>query len=316
MSCPPKFKDLHKSADDAFSKDFHTECYNNKLKSNYTCGDYGFGSMTQKLNFNTATQKPSAEIEFKHTMGDVYGRFMEGMTVTKTIASGADSCKVKYEKNCKSSGGKCTLEYNQGIGMGGNMMKLSKPSLTFDLGKDKFTSQLNIKPQDSFMGVDSATFNTVMAAGPAHLGFSAGYGFKDSKVSHAIKFSKNANGLNLALGLANANDVELVMSKNCNKNVNLGLCSFDITNVHSKSQYSVNNGNWGSQLAIEHDNCKVGSLALTKGKIKVDLKTLDYAERGTIKVNDNIDFSFGAKSNLSGSFFDNFKLGAAVDFSA
>ena len=129
MSCPPKFKDLHKSSDDAFSKDFHSECYNNKIKSPYSMGNYGNGTLTQKLNYNTATQKPAAELEFKHTVGDVYGKYFEGMTVTKTIASGCDFAKVKYEKNCATSGGKCTLEYNQGLGLGSNMLSLSKPSL-------------------------------------------------------------------------------------------------------------------------------------------------------------------------------------------
>ena len=125
------------------------------------------------------------------------------------------------------------------------------------------------------MGVNSASFNTVMAAGPAHIGISAAYGFKDSKVNHAIKFAKNANGLNLAVSVADANNLELVMAKNLNKNVKLGLMSFDLTSVHSKSQYAIGNGDWGSQLAIEHNNCKVGSLVFGKGKFKVDLKTLD-----------------------------------------
>jgi len=317
MSCPPKFKDLHKAADDAFDKDFHSDCFNNKLSQKYCGGSLGSGSVTQKLNYKPSTGKPSAEFEFKHKMGTSHGKFLEGMDVTKTFSSGSDQMKLKMEKNCSSSGGKFTFETSLGAGLGSGHFSFKKPSITFDLGKEKCTTQLNIKTLDCFAGVESTSLNLVFAAGPAHIGLSGCYGFEKGNIDHHVKLAKSANGLNFALGLKNANNLEMVLSKKLDCSQKLGgLCAWTITNAHLKSQYGINSGDWGSQLAVNYENASVAGLKFGSGKCKVDLKTLEYGERATIKVSDSLAFSFGAKSKLDANFFNNFKIGTSLAFSA
>jgi len=280
-------------------------------------GSIGNGTMTHKLNYSTSASKPSGEIEFKHTVGSDFGKYLDGAVCTKTFNSGNPFYKYKLEKGC-GNGTKWTFESNCALGL--NMpptCTMTKPNLTLDFAKEKHTSQIIIKPSECFKGLESAALNTTIAAGPVHLGLSVGYGIKDGAVTHAAKLAKSANGLDFAVGMSNANDINLAVSKAVNKNgINMGICSFDLKNVHLAAQYSVKDGNWGSQLALEHTNCQVGSLNLTKGKWKLDLKTLEYAERATIKVNDNVDFAFGAKSKMDGNFFNNFKVGAAINFTA
>lgn len=317
MSCPPKFKDLHKATDDAFDKDFHADCFNNKLTQKYCAGSLGSGSVTQKLNYNTATGKPSAEFEFKHKQGPSHGAALEGMDITKTFSSGSDQMKLKMEKNCKSSGGKFTFESTMGVGLGNRHFSFKKPSITFDLGKEKCTTQLNIKTLDCFAGVESTSLNLVFAAGPAHIGLSGCYGFKDGNLDHHVKLAKSSNGVNFALGLKNANNVEMVTSKKLDLSHSFGsFCAWTLTNVHLKAQYGVNSGDWGSQLAVNYDNASVAGLNFGSGKCKVDLKTLEYAERATIKVSDSLAFSFGARSKLNADFFNNFRLGSSLAFTA
>lgn len=316
MSCPPKFKDLHKAADDAMDKDFHLNCFNNKMSQSYDMAGKGSGSITQKLNYNTTSGSPSAEFEFKHKCGADY-KFMEGMTITKTFNSGSGDMKLKAEKNCSTSGGKFTFESVFGAGLGMDHFSFKKPALTFDLGKEKATTQLQIKPLSGFSGVDSASLNTVFAAGPAHIGLSAAYGFEKGSIDHAVKLAKSVNGTNFALGVKNADKLELVLSKKLGKEVNMGsFCAFTLTALHSKSQYSVSSGDWGSQLCFNYDNASCGGLNFGNGKMKVDLKTMEYQERATMKISDNLKFSFGAKSKLDADFFSSFKIGSSVEFSA
>ena len=126
MSCPPKFKDLHKAADDAMDKDFHLNCFNNKMSQNYDMGEKGSGAITQKLNYNTTSGTPSAEFEFKHKCGPEYKVF-NGTTVTKTFNSGSGDMKAKMEKNC--SLGKFTFESTFGAGLGKDHFSFKKPAL-------------------------------------------------------------------------------------------------------------------------------------------------------------------------------------------
>jgi len=314
MSCPPKFKDLHKAADDAMDKDFHLNCFNNKMSQNYDMGEKGSGAITQKLNYNTTSGTPSAEFEFKHKCGPEYKVF-NGTTVTKTFNSGSGDMKAKMEKNC--SLGKFTFESTFGAGLGKDHFSFKKPALTFDIGKEKATTQLQIKPLNGFSGVDNASLNTVFAAGPAHIGLSAAYGFEKGSIDHAVKLAKSVNGTNFALGVKNADKLELVLSKNLGKQVSMGsFCAFTLTALHSKSQYSIGSGDWGSQLCFNYDNASCGGLNFGNGKMKVDLKTMEYQERATLKISDNLKFSFGAKSKLDGDFFSNFKIGSSMEFSA
>jgi len=315
MSCPPKFKDLHKAADDAMDKDFHLNCFNNKMSQSYDMGGKGAGSISQKLNYNTSTGAPSAEFEFKHKCGPDYMMF-EGINVTQTYNSGSGDMKVKCEKNCATSGGKFTFETVLGAGLGMDHFSFKKPALTFDIGKEKATTQLQIKPLNGFSGVDSASLNTVFAAGPAHIGLSAAYGFEKGSVDHAVKLAKSVNGTNFALGLKNANNLELVLSKSLNVAVNTSMFAVTFNKVHSKSQYSINSGDWGSQLCFNYDNGNVGGLKFGNGKMKVDLKTLEWSERASMKISDNLKFSIGAKSKLDTGFLNNFKIGSSMEFSA
>merc|ERR1712088_755884 len=185
-------------------------------------------------------------------------------------------------------GGKFTFESTFGAGLGKDHFSFKKPALTFDIGKEKATTQLQIKPLNGFSGVD-----------------------------HAVKLAKSVNGTNFALGVKNADKLELVLSKNLGKQVSMGsFCAFTLTALHSKSQYSIGSGDWGSQLCFNYDNASCGGLNFGNGKMKVDLKTMEYQERATLKISDNLKFSFGAKSKLDGDFFSNFKIGSSMEFSA
>lgn len=157
------------------------------------------------------------------------------------------------------------------------------PLLSYDIGQDKFTANLNIVPQSNFMGLDNVSLATVAATGPANTGLKLAYNMAKGALSHEIKISKNCPNMNLSVGVANLNDINLVVSKNLNRNVNLlGLASLIVGNVHSKSAYNLKAADWNSNLCVEWNNGKVGNLELAKGKHKLDLKNLAYHESATI----------------------------------
>ena len=130
---PPKFKDLHKANDDAFSKDYHSQCVNQKLSTKYSNGSIGNGTMTHKLNYSTSASKPSGEIEFKHTIGSAFGKYLDGAVATKTYNSGNGSMKFKLEKNC-GNGTKWTWEENNVMGWNfPPTLAMQKPNLRVGL---------------------------------------------------------------------------------------------------------------------------------------------------------------------------------------
>jgi len=310
MSCPPKFADLHKSTDDAFSTDYHQNCFNTKLNHNYSLGEMGNGKVTTKIDNLNGGSAPKIEVEFKHNMQQWMGLNMSGTTVTKTMTSGNDLVKIKYEKNLGA--GKLAFKCNQHLY---NPLNISKPDLSYDIGKDKFTANLNIVPKSNFMGLDSVSLATVASTGPANTGLKLAYNLAKGALSHELKISKNCPNMNLSVGVANLNDVNLVISKNLNKNVNLlGLANFNIGTVHSQSTYNMKAADWNSNLCMEWNNGKVGNLELAKGKCKLDLKNLAYHESATINVNNNLGVTFGFGSTMNANLFDDAKLGVGLNF--
>lgn len=54
---------------------------------------------------------------------------------------------------------------------------------------------------------------------------------------------------------------------------------------------------------------------MSKGKSKLNLKSLELVEVASIKVNDSLSVNLGSKTNLDANFFQNWKIGAALNFS-
>merc|ERR1712060_819615 len=169
------------------------------------------------------------------------GKFMQGMTVTKTMGNNG-SCKSKFEKNCASSKSKVTVECTSGLTMD-KWFSISKPSFTFDNAGDKHAAQLKITPAANLNGMDNANFNFA-------------YNFAKSTSAHHLKLAKSTNGLNFCLGLKQANVIELSASKNINKSLKTpcGCIALDLDNFHSKSTYDLNKSNWESSVAFDYNN--------------------------------------------------------------
>lgn len=308
MSCPPKFADLHKSTDDAFSKDFNVDCLNTKITHNYEMGTLGNGKMTSKVDFSTGKSEPKLEVEFKHNMDQYFGMNWKGVTATKTLTSGSDLVKMKMEKGL--AGGKVTAKFNQHCGN----FSVSKPDLSFDIGKENFTSNLNIIPQSNFKGLSSVNFSTVAKTGPVHTGLKLDYNMAKGSLDHHLKITKACNSLNFTLGLKNINNVELIASKNINKNLNLGFFTGVYTNIHSKSSYDIKSNNWNSDICLEWANGKVGTFDLAKGKTKFNLKDRSFAENCVINVNSALGVTLGWSTTVGGDMFSNSKVGAGLTF--
>jgi len=312
---PPKFKDFSKSNDDAHSKDFICDVFNTKVNHKLNMGEHGNGEFTAKLNYNTSNSTSAPEFEFKQTVGDFYPKFMQGMTVTKTMGNNG-SCKSKFEKNCASSKSKVTVECTSGLTMD-KWFSISKPSFTFDNAGDKHAAQLKITPAANLNGMDNANFNIAYNVAGANLGADFTYNFAKSTSAHHLKLAKSTNGLNFCLGLKQANVIELSASKNINKSLKTpcGCIAFDLDNFHSKSTYDLNKSNWESSVAFDYNNINAFGFALSKGKSKINLKTLEYADRASFKINDSLSVNLGSKTNLDADAFKNWRIGAALNFS-
>lgn len=309
MSCPPLFKDLHKKTDDAFSKDFKVGCFNSKIAHKYDMGNLGDGKATTKIDYATSNTNPKVELEWAHNMDQYLGLNLKGVKMTKTITSGSDLVQAKMEKNLGA--GKLTCKWNQGLS---NWLNLSKPDFSYDIGKDKFNTQLNIIPESNFKGLDSISLSTVAKTGPVNTGLKLNYNMPKSALNHHLKLTKACDGLNLTLGLENANNLELLISKNINKNVDLKLFNLNIDNIHSKTNYDIKSSNWNSDLCAEWSNSNVGSIGFSNGKCKLNLKDLTYHESATINVNDSLGATFAFKSTMDSDLFNNTKMGIALNF--
>lgn len=311
---PPKFKDFSKSNDDAHNKDFICDVFNSKINHNFDCGEHGSGEFTGKLNYNTSNAAVAPEFEIKQKIGSFYPSFLQGATVTKTLSNNG-SIKSKIEKPC-SKGNKMTFQFNSGLAID-KWFAVSKPSFTFDNAGDKHAFQLNVTPAADLQGMDNTNFNISYNAAGANIGAEVAYNFKNQNVGHHLKLAKSVNGLDFCLGLKQANIIELSASKSINKNLKspCGCLSFSLDNLHSKSTYDLNKSNWESSVAFDYNNINAFGFALSKGKSKINLKTLEYADRASFKINDNLSVNLGSKTNLDADAFKNWRIGAALNFS-
>jgi hypothetical protein len=307
MSCPPKFKDLHKSNDDAFKKDFHQDCFNTKIENNYDYGSYGHGKMTTKFDFKSDSSAPACEIEFKHDSTEGY---LKGITTTKTINSG-ELVKIKMEKSKDNM--KYTLKLSQNLG---NWFKTSSPELSINYGKNNLSTQLDITPAKNWSGLDSVNLDTTFKAGSVNLGLALNYALNKKALSHHVKLNKSCSGFNCTFGLKGTENLELIMSKKISGHVNLlGLTSWDNKMAHFKSAYNINSPNdWKADLCLEYENGILGRLGCQKGKAKLDLKNLAYHETANLAVNDSLGVTIGYGSKLDGNFFNAAKMGASLNF--
>lgn len=314
---PPKFKDFSKASDDAHSKDFLVDVLNTKISHKIAAGNHGDGEFTAKLNYNTGSAAaPTPEFEFKQKLGAFYPAFLQNVSVTKTLANNG-SVKTKLEKSCGGSSSKMTFQFNSGLTVD-KWLAVSKPSFTFDNAGDKYTAQLNLVPAGNLMGMDNADLGLSYNAAGANLGAQIAYNFANSAIAHHLKLAKSSNGLDFCLGLKQANLIELSASKSLNSKTIKSPCgsiSLALNNIHSKSTYDLAKADWQSSVAFEYDNISAFGFSMSKGKSKINLKTLEYADRASFKVNDSLSVNLGSKTNLNANAFQNWKIGAALNFS-
>jgi len=309
MSCPPKFADLHKSADDAFTKDYLSGVFNHKMTQNYEMGNYGKGTMTAKLNY--AAGITGSEVEFKHKYGDILGGRLSGVAVTKTVSDKNGVVKTKVESPCGA--GKVTWAYDFDL----SNWKIANNAITIDHGKNKLTNVLKVCPDDGFMGAKNASLASVFAVDSAHnFGVSLCYDIKKGALCHDIKAVRKADGMTAAFGVKNANDISMLISKalpadKCS--MKLGAISFSPSNFHVKTDYAMKGGNWNTQICVEGSSA-IGSLVTDATKFVYNVRTGDYAEHNKFSINDKLSCIVGAKSNTKG-FFNNLRLGASLNFS-
>jgi len=308
MSCPPKFKDLHKSTDDAFKKDFHQDCLNTKIEHAGDFGSVGNGKWTTKFDYKRGSSAPTAQIEIKT---NVAKGALKDSCFTRTV-DGGDEIKIKLEKSVNAV--KYTLKMNQPVAMD-NWYKCSSPELSINYGKNNLSTQLDITPAKNWSGLDSVNLDTTFKAGSVNLGLALNYALNKKALSHHVKLNKSCPGFNCTFGLKGTDNLELIMSKKISGHVNLlGLTSWDNKMAHFKSAYNINSPNdWKADLCLEYENGILGGLA-THGKAKLDLKNLAYHETASLAVNDSLGVTIGYGSKLDGSFFNAAKMGASLNF--
>jgi len=310
MACPPKFNDLHKSADDCFNKDYVHGFFNLKLGQKYDSGSWGNGAITSKWNFNHHAAKSSTELEFKHNNN--YAAF-PGSVTTKTI--NIDTGILKYKHELPVNGGKIIVNSDFDTA---NNFNLKNNSFEFQTGRDRISASLKLNQAGGITNM----FNSVNAQ--AVIGVTKGvnlagdvnYNVKKGSISHHVKLVSTMNGANVSLNLKNAEDSEMVVSKAIGKSFSVcPSAAFNVKNIHAKAQYGIKSSEYGCQVAID-GNWDCGAWSTSKSTIAWDCKTNDAKFSDHVKLNDSLTGIFSLKTNFNDGFFKKCSVGMALNFNA
>jgi len=310
MSCPPKFADLHKSADDAFNKDyFHGFC-NLKHAQNYCMGNMGSGTITTKWNFNHHAAKSCAEIEAKHT-NKFLSAFPTSVT-TKTL--NVDTGILKYKTELPVNGGKITFVNDVDC----NNWTSKSNSLEFQTGRDRLSANLKLNQNGGLTNMlSSVTANAVIGVtGDVFVAGNVDYNINKGALSHHVKLVSKMAGNNVSLNLKDAADSELVLSRKLEKSLSMcPMATFNCENVHVKSQYGIKSADWGAQIAVD-GNWDCGSWSTKKSQIAFDCKTYDAKFSDHVKISDSLTAILSLKNNFNDGFFKKCSVGMSLNFNA
>ena len=248
-----KFADLHKSVDDAFNKDFVHGKFNVEHKQAFDGGDLAKGTITYKLDHSPIVGSTGASVEAKGTMGpDMMGlKCLDGIQITEKWTDG--NVNMKLEKSCASSGAKFTYDYN----FDWNKQSVDKVNFAIDYCNANATLGLKATAsgENACMKVPGNINAHVTTAMAGHnLGCNLNYNVASGKADHHLKFKLNHGQGYAVVGMKNANDTELLVAQNLNKNICLGpVGNFKINNVYAKVNYAVSNGEYAAGLSTEGD---------------------------------------------------------------
>jgi len=308
-----KFADLHKSLDDAFNKDFIHGNFNVEHKQAYDGADMCNGTVTMKLNHNPIVGSTGATLEGKSTIAKNFLglSFLDGVAVTDTYSD--NNMKMKFEKNCTSSGAKFIYDYNYDWAK----QSCDKANLGVDYSNANATVGLKMSQTGAGAcckapGSVNAHVTTAMAG--HNLGCNVNYNLASGAIDHHLKFKLNHGQGYAVVGMKNANDTELLVAQSVGKELCLGpFGGLNMKNVYGKVNYSLGSGEYAASLATEGDY----SFGDFKSSFKQSYNPLngEYKESMKFKVTESMSATVSHKTNAHDGFLKNVQLGAALNFS-
>jgi len=312
MACPKKFADLHKSCDDAFGKDFCHGAFNVEVKQAADAGDMAKGSITFKVNHNPLTGSTTSNCEAKATLGNSISESLSGIVVTRSL-SGAGLLKNKYEYTC-GAGSKTAYDFDFDLATKAN----KKGNFELTYGCNKAAIVLKVAQGEGVCAAPTTVnANAVVAAADDHrLGVNVDYNIASGAVSHAVKYNTGCPWLgNFSLGLANAENVSMCMSKPVGQELCIGpFGSMNVANIHAKADYGINSGKYGVALCAE-GSYKLGDFKTGATKMVYNPVTGDFKESHKIKITDALSATVAFASNAHNGIFTNASMGATLNFS-